>query len=434
PHLCGDSIPGWRVTRENTDWLEDSSPNQDTWHPQDGSRVMDVGGHGPGGIAQTISGLAPNGTYTLEFYAARHRFWGSEDMITDLWSNGDLKLKVVRTTDQDAQDGPLIREEVDLTSSAAGEITIELFSMNVDKGGNNVLDAFRIIKKQDPPQWGDISNQTTNLNAPVSLQLSATDSDNDELTFSATALPDGLTLNKTTGLVTGAPTSAGTFEVSVGVTDGNFAEVSESFNWIVNAPPSITIVDNQITQLNKSINLNVQASDPENQAITFDAQGLPNGLSISSSTGKITGTAEKSGNYLVTILAADSRQAESTITFDWLINSPPTIQPIDNLTSKVDTPLSFKIEASDPEEGTLVFAAEGLPTGLTLNTTTGDLTGTPTVVQTYFVAITVTDENGGLTRTSFVWVVEEKQISPTATPGAPTGNLNNSIYLPNVLK
>ncbi|MEM8862872.1 MAG: hypothetical protein AAGD96_31565, partial [Chloroflexota bacterium] len=100
PHLCGDSIPGWRVTRENTDWLEDSSPNQDTWHPQDGSRVMDVGGHGPGGIAQTISGLAPNGTYTLEFYAARHRFWGSEDMITDLWSNGDLKLKVVRTTDQ----------------------------------------------------------------------------------------------------------------------------------------------------------------------------------------------------------------------------------------------------------------------------------------------------------------------------------------------
>lgn len=149
PHLCGNAIPGWRVTRENTDLI--SGVNNGTvikaneWNPPDGTKVMDVGGHGPGGIAQTITGLVPNSTYQLEFYAARHRFWETAPMTTELWSNGQKKLSFTRTISQSADQG-YIREVVDLTSNSAGKITFEIFSKNIDKGGNNVMDAFRMIK------------------------------------------------------------------------------------------------------------------------------------------------------------------------------------------------------------------------------------------------------------------------------------------------
>ncbi|MEM9776288.1 MAG: hypothetical protein AAF902_17050 [Chloroflexota bacterium] len=137
PHLCGYSIPGWRITRENTD-LINGWPNT-----PDGSKVIDPGGHGPGGIAQTISGLAPNSNYQLEFYAARHRFWGTTPMTTEVWANGQQKLVFTRTSSQTANDG-FIREVVDLTSNSNGKITFEIFSTNIDLGGNNVLDNFRM--------------------------------------------------------------------------------------------------------------------------------------------------------------------------------------------------------------------------------------------------------------------------------------------------
>lgn len=143
PHLCGNSIPGWRVTRENTDRISGWS------NTPDGSKVMDVGGHGPGSIAQTISGLFPNSNYELEFYAARHRFWGTDTMNTELWSNGQQELTFSRTSSQTADDG-YIRETVDLVSDENGEITIEIFSTNIDKGGNNVMDDFRIRQVGDP--------------------------------------------------------------------------------------------------------------------------------------------------------------------------------------------------------------------------------------------------------------------------------------------
>ncbi|MEM9775810.1 MAG: hypothetical protein AAF902_14625 [Chloroflexota bacterium] len=137
PHLCGDAIPGWRVTRENTDRING-------WNnTPDGSKIIDVGGHGPGSIAQTITNLEPNSVYQLEFYAARHRFWGTDTMTTELWANGSKALEFSRTISQTADDG-FTREAVDLTANSSGEITFEIFSTNINKGGNNVMDNFRI--------------------------------------------------------------------------------------------------------------------------------------------------------------------------------------------------------------------------------------------------------------------------------------------------
>ena len=68
----------------------------------------------------------------------------------------------------------------------------------------------------------------------IALQLSASDPDGDALTYSATALPPGLDVNETTGLISGRlhPTSAGAYQVTAAVSDGS-ASVSRMFTWTI---------------------------------------------------------------------------------------------------------------------------------------------------------------------------------------------------------
>ena len=54
----------------------------------------------------------------------------------------------------------------------------------------------------------------------MSLAISATDPDGDSLTFSATGLPSGLTINPSTGLISGEPPTVGQFSVTVVADDG----------------------------------------------------------------------------------------------------------------------------------------------------------------------------------------------------------------------
>ncbi|MET9617737.1 RICIN domain-containing protein [Kitasatospora indigofera] len=75
-------------------------------------------------------------------------------------------------------------------------------------------------------------NQSGKVNTAVSLQLSANDSAGKTLTFSATGLPAGLSINSA-GLVTGTPTTAGSSTVTVTASSGT-ATGTTSFTWAVN--------------------------------------------------------------------------------------------------------------------------------------------------------------------------------------------------------
>jgi hypothetical protein len=78
------------------------------------------------------------------------------------------------------------------------------------------------------------ANQTSSENADISLQLVASDPDDNPLTFSATGLPASLTVNATTGLVSGTLTytSAGSYTVTATVSDGALTS-SRTFAWTV---------------------------------------------------------------------------------------------------------------------------------------------------------------------------------------------------------
>jgi hypothetical protein len=167
--------------------------------------------------------------------------------------------------------------------------------------------------------------QTSTAGTATSLQITATDSASGQtLTYSATGLPAGLSINSSTGLISGTPTTAGTSSVTVAATDTTGASGTATFTWTVNpaAGNTVTVTNPgaQSTIVNTPVSLQITATDSASgQSLAYSAVGLPAGMSISSSTGVISGSPTKTGLFTVTVTATDTTGATGAATFSWRI-------------------------------------------------------------------------------------------------------------------
>ncbi|MFE2135556.1 M4 family metallopeptidase, partial [Streptomyces sp. NPDC059466] len=89
--------------------------------------------------------------------------------------------------------------------------------------------------------------------------------------------------------------------------------------------------------------------------------------------------------------------------------------------STVGTAVSLQVSASSTNSGSLSYAASGLPTGLSINSSTGAITGTPTTAGTYSTTVTVTDSTGATGTASFTWTVSTSG-GGNCTPAQLLGN------------
>ena len=79
-------------------------------------------------------------------------------------------------------------------------------------------------------------SQTSTTGSAASLQIHASDSASGQtLTYSATGLPAGLSINSSSGLISGTPTTAGTSSVTVTAKDTTGASGSAAFTWTVSS-------------------------------------------------------------------------------------------------------------------------------------------------------------------------------------------------------
>jgi hypothetical protein len=206
------------------------------------------------------------------------------------------------------------------------------------------------------------------------LQITASDSaPSATLTYSATGLPPGLSINSATGLISGTPNSAASspYSVTVTATDNANFDGSIAFTWDVTDTVTVTNPGTQSSVSGTAITpLLIAASDSSPSAtLTYSATGLPTGLSISSS-GLISGKPTTAGSYSVKVSATDSTGASGSAAFTWTINpsQPPTTLALAALpTGAVKTGSSVaygvlvsKGSAPGTLTGTVSFTANGV--------------------------------------------------------------------------
>lgn len=164
--------------------------------------------------------------------------------------------------------------------------------------------------------------RTSVVGSPASLQLVGSDANDTSLAFSASGLPPGLVVNAVGGLISGTPTTAGTFTVTARVSDGALSD-TEVFAWtttLANAAPVLTDPAPQTSVVGTTASLQLAGRDPDGGAVTFSATGLPPGLQISS-RGLISGTPTAAGSYTVTASISDGRLSDAA-TFTWTTRTP----------------------------------------------------------------------------------------------------------------
>jgi subtilisin-like proprotein convertase family protein len=88
-----------------------------------------------------------------------------------------------------------------------------------------------------PPVLANPGNQSHLVGSAVTLNLSATDADGDTMTYAESGLPAGLSLDTASGAITGSPTTANSYPVTVSVSDGTVI-VQQNFTWTVTDSPA----------------------------------------------------------------------------------------------------------------------------------------------------------------------------------------------------
>src|SRR5438105_4590796 len=139
--------------------------------------------------------------------------------------------------------------------------------------------------------------------------------------------------------------------------------------------------------------------------------GLPTGLSISSSTGLISGTVGSSasarGPFTTTVTVTDGTHT-AVNTFSWYVDpaGPIVISNPGSLTSTEGDQLAFFIQAVDSNGGSMTYSATGLPAGLYVNALTGLLFGTISSGTSGSHSVTVTAGDGSNQASqTFAWTV-----------------------------
>jgi VCBS repeat-containing protein len=376
---------------------------------------------------------------------------GVQGHSTDSFTAGSGYTAIGRTG---TNDGGLFASNVTInpefqTVSATGAYSATGTIPNRDWGAaiaTYVIDTVPVVTQP--------SNQFNTEGDAVNLQIVASDSDGDPLTYSQTGLPPGLTLNPGTGLITGNVNTLfadhGPYTVNVTATDPAGHSDTKSFTWTVTNVAPI-VVDPQTYGVTETVPMTLPAPgvlsgaiDPGNEALqaVLDTN-VSNGLLTLNSDGSFTYTSNSGfhGTDSFTFHATDG-VANSNVATVSLVTSdvtPPVFTaPLGNQTSNEGDTVSLADGATDADVAdTLLYSATGLPNGLVINSSTGQISGTilgtaADLVQPFNVDVSVTD-GVNTTHNLFTWTVNN--LAPVVTAnnltlaeGIPSGTVTVGTF------
>jgi hypothetical protein len=327
----------------------------------------------------------------------------------------DNATGLIQWTPMNGQVG--LNNVVVLVLDGNGGSDTQSFSINVA----NVNDAPTIISSPIT---------TATEGQPYVYDVDVTDIDiGDILTFSLTAYPTGMTINPTTGLVEWIPTNAqvGINPVTVLVSDENGSTDTQLFTITVsntNDAPTFTSTPVAAGTEDTEYKYDVNATDMDiGDNLTYSLTTYPSGMVIDSTTGMITWTPTnlEVGANSVTVKVIDGFGGMDTQSFSITVsnvNDPPTITSGSITTATQDSLYTYNVDATDIDVGdTLTYGLTAYPVGMTINSSTGVISWSPTYAQVggHSVTVEVFDGSGEKDAQSFIITVEDVNDPPTYT-------------------
>jgi len=244
-------------------------------------------------------------------------------------------------------------------------------------------------------------------------------------------IPPGLILNANNGSISGTPQIAQS-ATTITVTGTGATAGTDTTTFTITINPAITPATQTLTGTVGTI------ITPTNQFTPFGFTGLitytilpalPAGLVINAATGVISGTAtvaQAATNHTITATDSLSRTATSTISITMTAVISPLTKTVSITQNQAMTPTAAYTLTGF--SGAITYSVNpALPAGLTLNTSTGIITGTPTALQgaTNHV-ITITGATAGSGTTTLTLAVLAPLAAPTSVTAVP-GDLSATV-------
>jgi hypothetical protein len=335
------------------------------------------------------------------------------------------------------------------TPSASNVATYSGIVISVTDGGKTAsLPAFSIRvsgtgSTNSPPVISGSPAASATVGSAYAFQPTASDSNGDTLTFSVTNAPAWTTFSSATGRLSGTPTSAhvGSYQnIVISVSDGRSSASLPAFAITVqgvpaNRPPVISGSPMTTVTAGQPYAFQPNASDPDGNTLGFSIANRPAWATFSTSSGRLSGTPTAAGSFAgIVISVSDGSTSVAlpafTITVNSTPNSPPVISGTPATSVAANAAYSFRPTASDANGDTLTYSIANRPSWATFNTSTGQLSGTPTATNAGSYAnivISVSDGRTSVSLPAFTITVTGSSVGTAAlswTP--PTTNTDGS--------
>ncbi|HET6404454.1 MAG TPA: PKD domain-containing protein [Candidatus Thermoplasmatota archaeon] len=226
-----------------------------------------------------------------------------------------------------------------------------------------------MIRVNGRPTLSNPGNKHVAEGETLTFQLTATDPENDPITYSMNRTIEGASLHATTGVFTWTPNFAqeGTYYVTFTAHDG----VSGSSRSVILSvgdvplPPVLHPIGPKTGAENSFLTFTVSASDPDTPSPTLSATNLPPGAVFQPSTGTFGWTPNftQAGVYVVRFSVTDGTFTifeDVTITIA-NVDRPPVLAPFSGGSVLQLSTLAVMLSASDPDGEPISWAVSGPP-------------------------------------------------------------------------